>query len=76
MKKLDISDEKKKGLVKEIRSFFEKELDQDIGELKAILVLDFFIENLGREIYNEGVEDSHNFLQERLGDLFEIKIYK
>lgn len=76
MKKIELSDEKKKGLIKEIRSFFHSELDQDIGELKAALVLDFFIENLGIEIYNQGVEDAHDFLQGRLGDLFEIKLYK
>lgn len=76
MKRIELSEEIKKGLLKDIRTFFELELDQNIGDLKAMLVLDFFIESIGMEIYNQGVEDSYSFMQERLGDLFEIKLYK
>lgn len=76
MRRIEITDEKRMALIREIIGFFKDELDQDIGELKAVLVLDFFIDKLGMEIYNQGVEDSYKFMQDRLGDLFEIKLYK
>lgn len=43
-----ISDEARKQAVASIRRYFAESLDDDIGELKAILVLDYFLAELGR----------------------------
>lgn len=76
MEKIEFTINERANFIKDIRNFFYNELDQDIGELKAMLVLDFFIENIGLNIYNKGVEDSHNYLQDKINDLYEIKLYK
>ncbi len=38
------------GLIGEIRQYFQEELDQDIGDLKATLLLDFIL----KQIYGSG----------------------
>lgn len=40
-----------------------------MGELKADLILDFFVRELGPQIYNQAVEDAHAFIQDKLIDL-------
>lgn len=76
MDKIEFNNIEKENIIKDIKSFFYDELDQDIGDLKAMFVLDFFIETIGLDIYNKGVEDSYNFIFNKLNDIGEIKLYK
>ena len=46
-----------------------EELDDDIGELKARLVLDFLWKEAAPAAYNQGVSDAQAWLAERLSDL-------
>ena len=55
-----------------IQNFFEAELDDEIGELKAALVFDFFVKELGPAIYNRAVADVQAHLQERVAELDEV----
>ncbi|HKB52761.1 MAG TPA: DUF2164 domain-containing protein [Ramlibacter sp.] len=55
--------------VASIRRYFADELDQEIGELKAGLVLDYFLEELGPTVYNCAVADARAFFEERAADL-------
>jgi len=64
-----LSDERRAPLVAAIQKYFRDELDDDIGELKASLVLDFFVKNLGPAVYNQAIRDAHGFIQEKLVDL-------
>jgi uncharacterized protein (DUF2164 family) len=52
-----------------IRRYFAEELDQDIGDLKADLVLGYFLEELGPTIYNAAIADARSFFEERAADL-------
>lgn len=56
-------------LLGSIQRFFREELDDEIGELKARLVLDFLWKEVGPAAYNQGVADAQAWLMERLGDL-------
>jgi uncharacterized protein (DUF2164 family) len=53
----------------EIRTFFEDDLGDEIGDLKARLVLDFFLKRLGAEIYNEAIGDVQTWFQNKLLDI-------
>ena len=44
------------------------ELDQEIGDLKAAIVLDFVVAELGPSVYNMGVVDAKVFFAERSED--------
>ncbi len=55
--------------VQSIRRYFEESMESEIGDLKATLLLDFFLKEVGPVIYNQAVLDAQSFMQERVGDL-------
>jgi len=69
-----LKDEIKKDMIGEIKKFFLEEKDEDLGDLGALLILDFFIEKLGPQIYNQGLDDAHLFISEKLEDLYGLHI--
>ncbi len=64
-----ISSEKRKIIIEEMIIFFRKERNQDIGMIGAEQILDFFLQNVGLELYNKGIEDSKQLLKSRFEDL-------
>ena len=52
-----------------IRRYFAEELDQEIGELKAGLLFDYFVADIGPTIYNQAIADARAFFEERSADL-------
>lgn len=73
--KIALSKEKKEKVIAAIIDYFAKERDEDLGYLAATLILDFFIEKLGPEFYNQGVYDSYKRMSEMVEDLLEIQRY-
>lgn len=73
-KKFNISREKREDLINEIKTFFYEERDEEIGDLAANIVLDFFMDKLAPEFYNEGVNEAYRYMQDRIEDLLEIQI--
>ncbi|MFC4557628.1 DUF2164 domain-containing protein [Virgibacillus kekensis] len=70
--KFDLPKEKKDDLVKEIKAYFLDERNEEIGDLAAMLMLEFIMESIAPVFYNLGVEDSHTYMGEKLDDLFGI----
>ena len=66
---LTISDESRERAVASIRQYFSEELEQELGELKAGLLLDYFLEELGPTVYNRAMADARAFFEERAADL-------
>ncbi len=73
--KIKLNKEKKDHMIQAIKTFFLEKRDQDIGELAATLILNFFLEELAPEVYNQGVFDAHQYMKDRIDDIFEIQIY-
>jgi uncharacterized protein (DUF2164 family) len=72
---IKINKEKKVELIKLIKEFFEKERDEDLGDLAASIVLDFITKEIGPEFYNQGVLDSYRYINEKTEDLLGIQKY-
>lgn len=66
---IKFSKEKKEKILKNIKAFFLDEMGEDIGDLKADLVLDFILAKVGKEIYNQALLDSKLWFDKKLGDL-------
>ena len=66
---ISLSDDATKQSVASIRRYFKDELDQDIGDLKAGLVLEFFIKEIAPSVYNGAISDAQTFLRDRVADL-------
>ncbi len=66
---ISLAEDATKKSIASIRRYFKDELDQDIGDLKAGLVLEFFIREIAPSVYNGAISDAQIFLRERVGDL-------
>jgi uncharacterized protein (DUF2164 family) len=71
---LEFPGDARKQAIASIRRLFQEELDQDIGDLKASLALDYFLKELGPTVYNLGVVDAKAFLAERTEDLSALSL--
>lgn len=56
-------------LLGSIRRFFAEELDDDIGDLKAMRVLDYCVTEIGPSIYNQAIADAQAYFAEKTADL-------
>ena len=66
---IEIPTETVEKMVSSIRRFFANQLEQDIGELQAKLVLDFVMQEIAPSIYNAAISDAQTFMRDRVGDL-------
>jgi uncharacterized protein (DUF2164 family) len=55
--------------VASIKRYFEEALEQEIGDLKASLLLDFALKELGPILYNRGVADAQARMAEMVAEL-------
>lgn len=67
--RIRLSDERRADLVKRIQAYCREHFDDDVGELRAGLLLDFFVKELGPPVYNQAIKDAHDFVAEKLVDL-------
>lgn len=74
--KIEISKANKEEMRYRIVEYFAKERDEDLGDLASQLILDFFIEELGIYVYNQGVEDAREYMKDKLEDLFALQIVR
>jgi len=65
--KLDKDTEKR--LIESIKRFFAETQEEEVGDLRASLVLDFCLKEIGPSIYNKAIADAQAVLQERVADL-------
>lgn len=71
--KIKISKEKREDMVSDLKEYFYTERDEELGDLAAGLLLDFIIDKLGAEFYNQGVYDSFKYMNDRCEDLLSIQ---
>jgi uncharacterized protein (DUF2164 family) len=60
------------GMISSIKNYFEKRKDEELGDLAAGLILDFFMHELAPEFYNQGVHDAYKFMNVRCEDLLTL----
>jgi uncharacterized protein (DUF2164 family) len=61
--------ETEKRLHVSIKRFFAEKLDDEIGDLKARLVLDYCLREIGPTIYNQAIADAQAWMQGKVADL-------
>ena len=64
-----IPDTARKQALASLKRYVSENLDQEIGDLKAELLLDYVLRELGPTIYNQAIADAKDFFQERTADL-------
>jgi len=66
---ITLGPEVKKQLIASIKRFFDENLEQDIGDLKAALVLDYALREISPTVYNRAIADAQAYFTQRTADL-------
>ena len=66
---IKLSDDAAKQLRASIKRYFAEHLEQDIGDLKADLLLDYVLREIGPTVYNQAIGDAQAYFQGRVADL-------
>lgn len=66
---IKLSRENREVLVSRIQDFFSSERDEEIGIIAAEAVLDFFVNEVGDNLYNQGLMDAKSFFINKMDDL-------
>ena len=73
--KIELTKEKRSEMIWEIQQYFLDKRDEDLSNLASGKILNFFIEKLAIEFYNQGVCDSYKYMNHRLEDVLSIQKY-
>ena len=66
---ITLSDQARTQAVASIRRYFAEQLDQEVGDLQAGLLLEFIVKEIGPSFYNAAIADAQAFLRDRVADL-------
>ncbi len=72
--RIRLNAEQKKAMAAAIKSFFLSEREEEIGDLAAMLVLDFVTKELAPAFYNQGVADATRYIAERVEDMASLQV--
>jgi len=61
--------ETEKRLIASIKRYFAENMEEEVGDLKASLLLQFCLQEIGPSIYNQAVADAQAWMQDKLTDL-------
>lgn len=66
---IQLSAERTRALQASLKRYAAEELDQELGDLKASLMLDFILKEVAPTIYNQAIADAQAYFQARVADL-------
>jgi uncharacterized protein (DUF2164 family) len=66
---ITLTKETAKALIPSIKRYILEEMELEIGDLKADLLLDFIVREIGPAIYNKAIADAQAYFQKSLVDL-------
>jgi uncharacterized protein (DUF2164 family) len=58
-----------KKLRASVQRYVREELEQDIGDLKADLLIDYVLKEIGPSVYNQAIADAQAYFSQRVTDL-------
>lgn len=70
-KLLQLDKEEEELLLDELRDYMSDELDIDMGNLPAKLLLDYMVNLIGPKIYDQAIKDSEPWLYDRFTSILE-----
>ena len=66
---IEISEEAKHKLIESIKRYFLEHMDEAVGDLKASLLLEFCLKEVGPIVYNQAVSDAQAYMHGRVDDM-------
>ena len=66
---ITLAPESKKQLLGSIKRYIAENFEEDIGDLKAGKLLEYFLKEIGPSVYNQAIADAQAYFVARAGDL-------
>jgi uncharacterized protein (DUF2164 family) len=66
---IKLSKEVEERLLGSIQRYAKENLDEEMGTLKARLLLDFCVREIGPSVYNQAIQDAQAAMQEKVAEL-------
>jgi len=73
--KIKLTKEKREDMISSIKEYFYTEQGEELGDLASSKILNFIIDELALEFYNQGVNDSYKYMNKSIDDLLSIQKY-
>ena len=72
---IELQKETEEKLIASLKRYFAENMDEEIGDLKAKLLLDFCLTEIGPSIYNRAISDAQAYMQDKVVDL-DVSLYE
>lgn len=69
MSTIELPKQTREEAVRTLQRYFEQEMPEPLGELRAGLLLNFILEEIGPVIYNRAIADAQTRMTSRVADL-------
>ncbi len=66
---IKLSPETRTRLIASLKRYAAENLDEEIGDLKAGLLLDYCLTEIGASVYNAAIADAQAYFTDRVADL-------
>ena len=66
---IKISAETRQRLIASLKRYAAENLDEELGDLKAGLLLDYCLTEIGPAVYNQAILDAQAYFTDRVADL-------
>jgi uncharacterized protein (DUF2164 family) len=66
---IKLTEETRLRLIGSIQRYFSENMDEPVGDLKAALLLDFCVREVGPSIYNQAILDAQSHLQDKVAEM-------
>lgn len=66
---MDLPIDTRKRLIVSIKRYAAENLEEEIGDLKAGLLLEYCLREIGPLVYNQAITDAQKYFQARVEDL-------
>jgi uncharacterized protein (DUF2164 family) len=66
---IELDPDTRKRAIASMRRYFDENMDEPIGDLKAALLLDYVLAEIAPSVYNRAIRDVQAFVEDKLADL-------
>jgi uncharacterized protein (DUF2164 family) len=66
---IELTKEETERIVPSLQKYFREELDQELSEMRAKMLMGYFLKEIGPFAYNKGVKDAEAFFRGKVEDL-------
>jgi uncharacterized protein (DUF2164 family) len=66
---IKVEKETREAMIVALTNYYLNEREEEIGHLASSMLLDFIIEKLAPEFYNQGIMDATKYINDRVEDM-------